>query len=164
MNAETKQQCHLELKYLLLGQFNQLKALNHYFAELKSAIAENKLDDLNSLLAENKAANNEIEELDITRKQLLEKYGFEASAYGFRSCITDCDKDNVLARHYQLFTTELEILQKSIRVGRLLAFKGQDRIRRTLQSLVGLERSTSMTYASNGDADHSVDRRHLAQV
>ena len=164
MNADNKQQCHLTLRKLLMGQIHQIKAINHYFSELRSAIAENKLDELNQLLDENKATNNEIQELEDARNRVLTQYGFENNVAGFEKCIALCDQNNEIARHYQLFINELQELQKSIQVGRLLVVKGQEQTRRALQMLIGSGRATSMTYESNGTADHSADQRHLAQA
>ena len=165
MNAHSTQQCHKELLALLGRQTDELEAINAYLGDLKSAIAEGETEVLNELLTQQRLPIAEMEDLESQRHKLLEIYGYQPDREGLLGCIAWCDSDEIISRQYELFRQALLRLQRAIQVNSLLVSKGKERVRQSLQLLVGqTNNEQATTYASNGKTDGDHQLRTIARV
>jgi len=167
MNAQSPQQCHKDLLTLLIRQTDELEAINAYLVDIKAAIAEGETEVLNKLLTQQRLPIAEMEDLESQRHRLLEIYGYQADREGLLGCIAWCDNEEIIARQYELFRQALLRLQRGIQVNSLLVSKGKERVRQSLQLLVGQannEQAITTTYASNGKTDDDSLLRSIARV
>ncbi len=165
MNAQSPQQCHKDLLALLIRQTDELQAINTFLGDIKTAIAEGETEILNKLLTQQRLPIAEMDDLESQRHRLLEIYGYQADREGLLSCITWCDSEEIIARQYELFRQALLRLQRAIQVNSLLVSKGKERVRQSLQLLVGqANNEQTTTYASNGKTDDDSLLRSIARV
>ena len=165
MNAHSPQQCHKDLLALLSRQTDELETINGYLGDIKAAIAEGDTEVLNELLTQQRLPIAEMDDLESQRHRLLEIYGYQANREGLLSCITWCDEEETISRQYELFRQALLRLQRTIQVNSLLVNKGKERVRQSLQLLVGqANNDQATTYASNGKTDEDNLLRSIARV
>ncbi|MCP4187857.1 MAG: flagellar protein FlgN [Gammaproteobacteria bacterium] len=165
MNNPSPEACHTELMTLLVHQKEELDAINTYLDEIKSAIVENDAESLNTLITQQRLPIAEMDDLEKQRNCLLETYGFKANRDGLLSCIAWCDKDEAITRQYELFRQALLHLQRSIQVNSLLVSKGRERVRQSLQLIMGQPTSEQVTtYSSRGKAEDNCNHRTIAQA
>ncbi len=127
-----------------------------YLDEIKQAFVENRLQELQDLLAEPRFDLAEIESLEQERHRLL-------TEFGFKQCIEWCDDpDRKLSSLYLELIDKLKSLQQAIQVNNLLFSKGKDRVRRSIGVLTGVAASSCKTYSSSGQTIDSARRRNLA--
>ena len=155
--------CREQLIELLNAHNSRIDAANEYLLELKTAIAENRLDQLQQSIA-NPLAMQDIEALEQQRHDLLARFGFDQDQGGFEKCIQSCDDDaGSLSDLYQQLIQNLVKLQHSIQVNCLLVNKGQDRVRRSIGILTGHAASgAAKTYSSDGKTSDSSNQRDIA--
>ena len=160
MNADA---CREHIIELLNAHNSRIDAANDYLLEIKTAIAENRLDKLQQSIA-NPLAMQEIEALEQQRHALLARYGFDQNQGGFEQCIDSCDDEaGSLSNLYQQLIQNLVKLQHSIQVNCLLVNKGQDRVRRSIGILTGhAGTGAAKTYSSDGKAIDPAGRRDIA--
>jgi len=165
MNAGSPKQCHKDLLALLGRQTDELEAINGYLGDIKAAISEGDTEVLNALLTQQRIPIAEMDDLESQRHRLLDIYGFQADREGLLSCIAWCDDQEILSRQYELFRQALLRLQRGIQVNSLLVNKGRERVRQSLQLLVGqATNEQGRTYASNGKTDDDSTLRSIAKV
>ena len=165
MNASSPQQCHKDLLALLSRQTDELEVINGYLGDIKAAIAEGDTEVLNALLTQQRLPIAEMDDLESQRHRLLDIYGFQADREGLLNCIAWCDDKEIVSRQYELFRQALLRLQRAIQVNSLLVNKGRNRVRQSLQLLVGqANNGQARTYASNGKADEDNTLRSIARV
>ena len=155
--------CREQLIELLNAHNSRIGAANEYLLEIKTAIAENRLDRLQQSVA-NPLAMQDSEALEQQRHALLDRCGFDQDQGGFENCIQWCDDDAAsLSDLYQQLIQNLVRLQHSIQVNCLLVNKGQDRVRRSIGILTGHATSgAAKTYSSDGKASDPAGRRDIA--
>jgi hypothetical protein len=163
MNKSSPQQCHFDLAQLLETQTDELQAINSYLTRIKNAVAENDIEKLNQLVAQQRLPIKEIEDLQAQRHSLMSTYNFESNNAGIEQCIEWCDQQGKLAQGYQTFKQELMQLQRSLQISDLLVSKGQNRIRQSLHLLTG-QSDNAKTYTSSGQSMDSTDGRSIAHV
>jgi len=166
MSSTLLSQCRKALSQLFQLQLTKVEEVNHYLVELKTSIAQNNIEAINSNLSQNNLPIAEIENLENRRNQVLSQYGFEADNEGQLGCIKWCDdSDESLAKLYQLLSISLVQLQKSIQINSLLVNKGQDRIRRSVSLLTGqVNNERSSTYSKSGYSQGANNKRSLSQA
>lgn len=149
----------------LLGAHNAcIESANAYLMSIKSAIAENRIDQLQDSLSGPEMPVSKIEGLEAERMTLLQNYGFDGDDNGFKKCIDWCDDEaGQVADLYQQLVQNLMQLQHSIQINSLLVSKGQDRVRRSIGILTGAGSANgSRTYSSEGKTLDSDSRRDIA--
>lgn len=161
MNAN---QCRQRLSELLQAQIGRIASANAYLQGIKSAIAENRLENLQQTLTSPDLAIEDIEQLEQQRYQLLETCGFAKDSDGLEKCIAWCDDDqNQLSELYQQLIKNLFDLRHSIQINSLLVNKGQERVRRSIGILTGANATgTCKTYSEKGQAINPAGRRDIA--
>ena len=166
MNPQAAQQCFQQLNALLSQQIDEFKGINSYLDEIKNAIAANEIESLNTLLTQQRLPTEDINNLESQRHQLLDVYGFEFTQEGLEKCISECDRNSVLAKQYELFQQSLSHLQRSIQVNSLLINKNQNRIRKSLHLLTTGQQNSdnARTYSSSGQTSGYSNKRSLAQA
>jgi len=165
MNPQAAQQCFQKLNALLSQQTDELDDINSYLDEIKNTIAANDIESLNTLLAQQRLPAEDINNMENQRHQLLDDHGFEFTQEGLEKCISECDKNSLLAEKYEILQQALSRLQRSIQVNSLLIHKNKNRIRKSLHLLTGQQNSdNAKTYASNGQTSAYSSKRSLAQA
>ncbi|MCP4983746.1 MAG: flagellar protein FlgN [Gammaproteobacteria bacterium] len=160
------QKCHAQLCELLHTHVTRINRASEYLAEIKTAIAENRLEQLQQTLAHPDFAVNDIEHLEQQRHQLLSSYGFSEGSEGFEQCVAWCDDEQGHVNElYQQLIQGLVKLQHSIQANNLLVSKGRDRVRRSLGILSGLGAAGNCkTYSSDGKTTNPTGQRDIAIV
>ena len=161
MNPE---QARPQFQALISAQVADIKTANTYLLQIKQAIAENQLDQLNQLLTSPALPMESIEQREQQRQQLAQACGFSSESEGFRQCIEWCDDDSKsLGRIHQDLHEGLNRLQKALQLNSLLINKGQDRLRRSLGILTGLgSNGQYKTYSSQGKTQSTQGQRNIA--
>ena len=156
--------CRQALNRLLHAQQQRVGDASSYLQQVKQAVAEDNLDELQKLLAQPGFSLGEIESIEAERRKLLQRFGFTTDAEGFERCIDWCDDSDLsLATQNRLLRTELLELQRQIQLSQLLVNKGQDRVRRSLGILTGIDTGNQgKTYDSAGKAALPPGRRNIA--
>lgn len=158
------EQCRARLIELLRAHNICIESANGYLASIKTAIAENRLDQLQHTLSGPEMPMAEIERLEHERHGLLQACGFDGDDDGFQKCVDWCDDDNGhLKELYQQLLQNLVELQRSIQLNSLLISKGQERVRRSIGILTGIgNASQAKTYQSDGKASTQSNQRDIA--
>ncbi len=165
MNNQSPETCHTKLMALLVHQTEELDAINTYLGEIKSAIVENDTESLNTLITQQRLPIAEMDDLENQRNGLLKVYGYQVGREGLLSCIAWCDKDEAISRQYELFRQALLRLQRAIQVNSLLVSKGRERVRQSLQLIMGQPASGEVTtYSSIGKTEDSNSHRTIARA
>ncbi len=165
MNNPSSAPCHAELLALLVDQSAELDAINTYLAEIKSAIVENDTESLNTLITQPNLPVTEVDKLENHRNHLLKQYGFKPDRDGLARCIAWCDKDGIISQQYEMFQKAVLRLQHTIQVNNLLVSKGRERVRQSLQLIMGQPTSNRMTtYSSNGKTADNDGHRTIARA
>ena len=163
MNKTSSQLCHDELSQLFETQISDLRAFNRFLTRLKNAVAENDIDGINNLVAQQKLPTAEIEKSLVKQQKLAWEFNFEANNTGLEKCINWCDEGGTLVRQYEEFKQELVLLQRSLQISNLLVSKGRNRVRQSLQLLTGQTANTRV-YTSSGQSQDSTDGRSIAHA
>ncbi len=158
------EQCRARLIEILRAHNLCIESANAYLASIKTAIAENRLDQLQQSLSGPEMPMAEIERLETERHSLLQTYGFDSGDDGFQKCVDWCDDDSGhLKELYQQLVHNLVELQRSIALSSLLISKGQDRVRRSIGILTGIGNANqAKTYQSDGKTSAQSNRRDIA--
>ncbi len=165
MNNQSPETCHTKLMALLVHQTEELDAINTYLGEIKSAIVESDTESLNTLITQQRLPIAEMDDLESQRNCLLEMYGFKPDRDGLLSCIAWCDRGEAISRQYELFRQALLRLQRAIQVNSLLVSKGRERVRQSLQLIMGQPASEQVTtYSSRGKTEENNNYRTIAQA
>jgi len=161
MNSKT---CREQLIELLEAHNARINRATEYLANIKQAIAENRLESLQDSLSNPDFAIDDIERLEQQRYQLLSDYGFSQDSDGFEKCMTWCDDERKqVSGLYQQLIQNLVELQHAIQINSLLVSKGRDRVKRSLGTLTGLGASSNYkTYSSDGKTLSNPGRRDIA--
>ena len=161
MNSRT---CRERLTALLEAQNARISSANDFLLEIKSAIADNQLENLQQSLSKSELGFDDIEQLEQQRYQLLSTYGFSKNSDGFEKCVAWCDNEQgQVSTLYQQLIQGLLQLQHSIQINTLLVTRGQDRVRRSLGVLTGLGTAGNCkTYSSNGKTLSPAGQRDIA--
>jgi hypothetical protein len=163
MNETSPQQCYTELSDLFETQISELHAINSYLTKIKNAVAENDVEALNNLVAEQRLPIKEIETLQAKQHQLMSMHNFESNNAGLQKCIAWCDRQDMLIGQFEAFKQEMEVLQRSLQISDILVSKGQNRIRQSLHLLTG-QTVNAKTYSSSGLSQETTDGRSIAHV
>ena len=157
-------ECRQILDRLLQSQQQRVADTRDYLQQVRQAVAEDDLETLQTLLERPGIALAEIESIEAERQQLLQRFGFGTDAEGFERCLGWCDDaDASLASRNQALRQELIELQRQLQLNQLLVNKGQDRVRRSLGILTGMDTATQgKTYDSAGKAALPRGRRDIA--
>ena len=157
-------ECRQALGRLLLSQLKRVADAGNFLQQVRQAVAEDDLGKLQTLLEQPGIALAEIESIEAERQQLLQNFGFGADAEGFERCIDWCDDGEAsLATRNQELREELIGLQRQVQLNQLLVNKGQDRVRRSLGILTGMDTANQgKTYDSDGKAALPGGRRDIA--
>ena len=157
-------ECRERLADLLKEHQLRIGKANDYLVNIKNAITENRLENLQQSLSNPELSIEDIEQLEQQRHQLLASYGFTEDYDGFEKCISWCDNEQgQLSKLYQQLIESLVQLQHSIQVNNLLVSKGRDRVRRSIGILTGLgSGGNCKTYSSSGKALEVGGRRNIA--
>jgi flagellar biosynthesis/type III secretory pathway chaperone len=160
----SSQACREQLTLLLGTHIERIGRANDYLAEIRTAIAENRLEALQESLSHPDFSVEDIEHLEQQRHRLLSGHGFNQDSEGFEKCVAWCDDaaKNVTLLYRQLIESLLK-LQHSLQVNSLLVSRGHDRVRRSLRILTG--QSTSghhKTYSSKGKTIQPTGQRDIA--
>ncbi|MCP4490516.1 MAG: flagellar protein FlgN [Gammaproteobacteria bacterium] len=165
MNNPSPEPCHAELIALMARQSEELDTINTYLSEIKSAIVENDIESLDTLITRQRLPIAEMDDLENQRNRLLEKYGFKPGRNGLASCIAWCDRDAIISRQYEMFRQALQRLQRAIQINSLLVSKGREHVRQSLQLIMGQPISNRMTtYSSNGKTEDNNSHRTIARA
>ncbi len=158
------QSCREQLIELLEAHNARISRATEYLANIKQAIAENRLENLQDSLSNPDFAVDDIERLEQQRYQLLADYGFSQDSDGFEKCMTWCDDEqNRVSGLYQQLIQSLVQLQHAIQINSLLVSRGRDRVKRSLGILTGLGASSNCkTYSSDGKTLSTPGRRDIA--
>ncbi len=158
------EQCRERLIELLRAHNVCIESANAYLKSIKTAIAENRLEQLQQSLSGHEIPLAEIERLESERRTLLQSYGFDSDDRGFDKCVAWCDDDSGrVTELYRQLVRNLEKLQHSIQLNSLLVSKGQERVRRSIGILTGIGNSNqAKTYRSDGKTTTQNDRRDIA--
>ena len=161
MNNES---CREQLIELLEEHNERINRATEYLANIKQAIAENRLENLQDSLSNPDFAVDDIERLEQQRYQLLSNYGFSQDSDGFEKCMAWCDDEQKqISGLYQQLIQSLVQLQHAIRINSLLISKGRDRVKRSLGILTGLGAASNYkTYSSDGKTLSTPGRRDIA--
>jgi flagellar biosynthesis/type III secretory pathway chaperone len=161
MNSES---CHEQLIELLEEHNDRINRATEYLANIKQAIAENRLENLQDSLSNPDFAVDDIERLEQQRYQLLSNYGFSQDSDGFEKCMAWCDDEQKqISGLYQQLIQSLVQLQHAIQVNSLLVTRGRDRVKRSLGILTGLGAASNYkTYSSDGKTLSTPGRRDIA--
>ncbi len=156
--------CRRQMLLLLGAQNTSITAANDYLLHIKNAIAENKLENLDPLLANPELPIEDILELERQRFGLLQNFGFDSDSAGFKKCVTWCDNSKQeLNEAYQRLINGLTQLQRSIQLNNLLIGKGKDRVRRSIGILTGQGNVTQgKTYSNKGQTLEDNGQRNIA--
>lgn len=156
--------CREQLTELLRAHIARIDQANAYLAEIKQAIAENQVDQLQQSLTNPRFSVTEIEALEQQRLEVLSNHGFDRDSAGFEACLKWCDDDaGTIEALYQQLVKNLLRLQQSIQLNNLLVSKGKERLRRSIGILTGLSNSSNCkTYSSKGEAKNTLDQRNIA--
>ena len=159
-----KDQCRMQLVELLNAQNSTIARANDYLTSIKTAIAENKLDNLDQFLSNPQLPTEEIEQLQQQRQRLLQNFGFSSDNEGFEKCVGWCDNsDAQVEKSHQQMIAGLAQLQRSIQLNSLLVRKGQERLRRSIGILTGLGNTKQCkTYGSKGQTLQNSNQSNLA--
>ncbi len=157
-------ECRARLIELMQEHVKCIESANDYLAEIKTAIAENRIDDLQQSLSGQVLPMAEIERLEGLRHELLTSYGFDSGDDGFKKCIAWCDDDaGQVDALYQQLVQKLLKLQRSIQLNSLLVSKGQERVRGSIGILTGSAvANQAKTYSSQGKTVTDGNRRDIA--
>lgn len=160
----TPADCRRELTRVLQAQQQRVSHASAFLKQVKQAVAEDNLDELQALLTQPGFSLGEIESIEAERRQLLQRFGFATDAEGYQRCIDWCDdSDASLAEQNATLKTGLIDLQHQLQLNQLLVNKGQDRVRRSLGILTGMDTGIQgKTYDSAGKAALSPGRRDIA--
>ena len=160
----SKDECRVQILELLEAQNSAIARANDYLVSIKNAIAENKLDNLDQFLTSPQLPVEEIEQLEQQRHRLLQSFGFSSDNEGFEKCVSWCDSsDGQVEKSRQQMTSGLAQLQHSIQLNSLLVRKGQDRLRRSIGILTGLDTTKQCkTYGSKGQTLQKSGQRNIA--
>ncbi len=158
------EQCRERLIELLRAHNVCIENANAYLESIKTAIAENRVDQLQQSLSSPELPMAEIDRLEADRRELLEACGFAGDDQGFEKLVARCDDDGgSVGELYARLVQNLEKLQHSIQLNSLLVSKGQDRVRRSIGILTGIGNSNhGKTYRSDGKTTVENDRRDIA--
>ncbi len=158
------ERCRASLIEILRAHNLCIESANAYLATIKTAIAENRLDQLQQSLSGPEMPMAEIERLENERHGLLQTYGFDSDDNGFQKCVDWCDDESGhLKELYQQLVQNLVELQRSIQLNSLLISKSQDRVRRSIGILTGIGNANqAKTYQSDGKASTQSNRRDIA--
>jgi flagellar biosynthesis/type III secretory pathway chaperone len=161
MNSES---CREQLIELLEEHNDRINRATEYLANIKQAIAENRLENLQDSLSNPDFAVDDIERLEQQRYQLLSNYGFSQDSDGFEKCMAWCDDEQKqISGLYQQLIQSLVQLQHAIQVNSLLVTRGRDRVKRSLGILTGLGAASNYkTYSSDGKTLSTPGRRDIA--
>jgi flagellar biosynthesis/type III secretory pathway chaperone len=161
MNSKS---CREQLIELLEAHNARINRATEYLANIKQAIAENRLENLQDSLSNPDFAVDDIERLEQQRYQLLSNYGFSQDSDGFEKCMAWCDDEQKqVSGLYQQLIQSLVQLQHAIQVNSLLVTRGRDRVKRSLGILTGLgAASNCKTYSSDGKTLSTPGRRDIA--
>jgi flagellar biosynthesis/type III secretory pathway chaperone len=161
MNSES---CREQLIELLEEHNDRINRATEYLANIKQAIAENRLENLQDSLSNPDFAVDDIERLEQQRYQLLSSYGFSQDSDGFEKCMAWCDDEQKqISGLYQQLIQSLVQLQHAIQVNSLLVTRGRDRVKRSLGILTGLGAASNYkTYSSDGKTLSTPGRRDIA--
>lgn len=161
MNSD---QCHTELKQLLTLHNARVDDAIEYLAQVKQAIADNQLEQLQDVLQEPTSVLEELQHLENQRLQLMSTCGFDQDQAGFSECLKWCDNaQESLDELYQRLVERLVKLQHSVQLNSLLVTKGQERVRRSIAILTGQGKvDQCKTYSSNGKTVDATGHRDIA--
>ena len=161
MNQAT---CRKQLIELMRAHIVRIDQARAYLAEIKQAIAENRVEQLQQSLANPQFSVSEIEQLEQQRLELLSQHGFDPDHNGFEACLKWCDDSaGAVDALYRQLVASLVQLQQSIQLNHLLVNKGKERLRRSIGILTGLGQSNNCkTYGSNGEAQNTLGQRNIA--
>ena len=156
--------CRKQLIELMRAHIVRIDQARAYLTEIKQAIAENRVEQLQQSLANPQFSLSEIEQLEQQRLELLSQHGFDRDHSGFEACLKWCDdSDGTVNALYQQLVASLVQLQQSIQLNHLLVNKGKERLRRSIGILTGLSHSNSCKiYGSNGEAQNTLGQRNIA--
>ena len=155
--------CRRQLIALLTSQIERVEAANRYLRRIKQAVSANDLAALQELLQQPGFSLQEIESAEIERRHLLQASGFTPDGDGFERCLSWCEGGEALAELRADLTTQLTDLKRELQLNRLLVNKGQDRIRRSLGILTGIDTGApAKTYDSAGHTTLPGGRRDIA--
>lgn len=156
--------CRLRLSELLQAQNDRITRATAYLEDVKNAIADNRMDNLQQTLSSPDLDIEDIEKLEQQRYEVLSSVGFEQDNAGLEKCIEWCDDDrSQLSELYQQLVGNLVALQHSIQINNLLVNKGQERVRRSIGILTGAGTpATGKTYGSQGETINPTGRRNIA--
>ncbi len=157
-------ECRQILSRLLQSQQQRVASARQFLQQVKEAVAEDDIASLQGLLEQPGIALTEIESIEAERQQLLQRFGFGTDAEEFERCLHWCDDSNAsLAARNQDLRQELIELQRQLQLNQLLVNKGQDRVRRSLGILTGMDTaSQGKTYDSAGKAALPGGQRDIA--
>ncbi len=157
-------QCGQHLIELLEAHNARIDVAIEYLDDIKTAIAENRLDNLQQSLDSPELAVDDIEQLERQRHELLTRYGFNRDGGGFEKCVRWCDNEQKqVSKLYQQLIQGLVQLQHSIQINNLLVSKGRDRVRRSLGILTGLNTAGNCKiYSNKGKTLSPSDQRNIA--
>ncbi len=143
-------QCREQLASLLRQQIDCTVATDSYLSELRQAIAENRLADLNQSIMQPQTSLQKTDELERQRRSLMESYGFSVDRAGLEHCISWCDDDSGTLHQLHLELLEkLTGLERSLQVSNLLVNKGKQGIAKALEVLTQ-QPATAKTYTASG--------------
>ena len=157
-------ECRRSLSQLLQDQQQRAEQALGFLQQVKQAVAEDDLGKLQDLLKQPGIPLVEIESIEAERQQLLQRFGFAADIDGFERCIAWCDdsEGGLASQNRELRDTLLD-LQHQIQLNQMLVNKGQDRIRRSLGILTGMDTAAQgKTYDSAGKAAQPNGRRDIS--
>ena len=157
-------ECRDLLVELMAAQDEQVTAVRARFDQIRKAIADNQIDNLQQSLDDSDPGFAQLQHLEQQRHALLQRFGYAADAAAQTACIDWCDDaSGQLAAQHAKLVDNLQALQRSIQLSNLLVGKGRDRIRRSLGILTGQAQSGQCkTYSSSGKAEDGPGYRDIA--
>jgi len=153
--------CKKELTILFGLQIDKLSAITQYLLSIKTAIAENNINNLKQLILEEKLTLDEVEHLENERTAIFKKYNLSTDKNDILENIQIIDKNGSLPRLWQQLKTVMDDLEKAMEISKILLSHGQTRVRQSLSLLTGRPQ-VSKTYSSEGKESEYSAKRSIA--
>jgi hypothetical protein len=132
-----KRRCHRRLYQLLAEDVEQLELLQHCMNGVGAAIVRRDQSQLRQLLDAQAGLMEEMEARGEERRALVEALGFDADAGGVEAAIRWCDDSGQLYGIWLRLTMGANAYSSEQGAGLAILSQCQDRLRRTLRSMLG---------------------------
>ncbi len=162
MNEQERQLCSKQLSQILTLQIEQISSYLDYLSEIKAAITNNQISELNVLLDQT-INPEEIENTQLQQSTLLNKYSFEMNEQGLSAFIEKCCNNNEqLLTLKSVLTDNLKKLDNALLINSILVQKNQHRIKQSIRLLSGHALDNKMSsYSRQGSIENNQSSKNI---